>query len=66
MNDTVEHDTRVECRDCLFSTIVQSGADERPADVVIEHGRETGHKLQSEPLEQPRNSSTSRVGVESD
>lgn len=37
--------TRVECQECHFSEIVRAGDARIPADVVIEHGKESGHKL---------------------
>ena len=36
---------RVSCTDCSFEKVVYADDDERPADVLIEHGRRTGHKL---------------------
>ena len=41
---------RVVCRDCPFSTVVDEGGEE-PAAVIVEHGRETGHKLSTEPVD---------------
>lgn len=35
---------RVSCRDCSFERIIEPD-DVRPADVLIEHGQRTGHKL---------------------
>ncbi|MFC4448271.1 hypothetical protein [Halorussus aquaticus] len=35
---------RVTCRDCAFEKVVSVG-DERPADVLIDHGQRTGHTL---------------------
>lgn len=37
--------TRVECQECQFSALVREGDGRIPADVVIEHGKESGHKL---------------------
>ena len=42
--------TRVECTECQFSTIVEPGGDREPTDIVIEHGKEMGHKLSVKPL----------------
>ncbi|MFQ3319294.1 MAG: hypothetical protein ACI8UR_002161 [Natronomonas sp.] len=42
--------TSIDCNDCSFSTVVTGADDELPADVVIEHGRESGHTLTVEPL----------------
>lgn len=36
---------QVVCEECQFSTTVRDDDDRLPADVVREHGRETGHKL---------------------
>jgi len=36
---------KVECTECTFSEIVCEDDDVLPADVIIEHGRDTGHKL---------------------
>lgn len=36
---------RVECQECQFSETVRAGDGRVPADIVIEHGRESGHKL---------------------
>ena len=36
---------RVSCRDCTFEKLVGSNDDEKPADVLIEHGERTGHTL---------------------
>lgn len=35
----------IECQDCAFSKTVHPDDGTLPADVVVEHGRETGHKL---------------------
>jgi len=35
---------RVDCTQCHFERVVD-GEEVRPAEVVIDHGRETGHKL---------------------
>ena len=43
---------QVVCRECTFSKVVETG-DERPAEVIVEHGRETGHKLTTEEIESP-------------
>lgn len=42
--------TRVQCKECQFSTVVDPGDDRDPADIVIEHGKEMGHKLSVKPL----------------
>lgn len=38
---------RVTCVECHFSTVVAL-SEQLPADVIKEHGRETGHKLTTE------------------
>lgn len=43
---------RVECTDCSFVRVVAPEDDVLPADVLIEHGRETGHTLNAEPVEE--------------
>lgn len=35
----------IDCQECGFSETVQPEDGSLPADVVVEHGRETGHKL---------------------
>lgn len=35
----------VVCQDCPFSAVVAEDDDRLPADIVTEHGKETGHKL---------------------
>ena len=42
---------RVECTDCPFSRVVDDEDDELPAEVLIEHGRETGHTLTVSPAD---------------
>lgn len=34
---------RVECTDCPFVEVVDPEEDRQPADVIIDHGSETGH-----------------------
>lgn len=43
---------RVDCTECPFSKIVDPDDDELPADVVVEHGQQTGHKLSIDPIEE--------------
>lgn len=38
---------RIVCTDCFFSKLVTRDG-ERAAEVILEHGRETGHKLTPE------------------
>lgn len=42
---------RVECRDCGYREVVPTDGERSPADVIVEHGRETGHTLDTEVLE---------------
>lgn len=43
---------RVECQECDFTTIVSDDDDRIPADVVIAHGKESGHKLSVTTIEE--------------
>lgn len=43
-----KNEVQVVCTECLFRTLVDK-ATEMPADVVIRHGRETGHTLAISP-----------------
>ncbi|USZ68216.1 hypothetical protein NGM10_00385 [Halorussus salilacus] len=36
---------RVSCRDCSFEQVVDACGDTKPADVLVEHGQQTGHTL---------------------
>lgn len=45
-----ERTIRVVCLECQFSAVVEKG-DMKPAEVIVEHGRETGHKLTTEDVE---------------
>ena len=38
-------EARVECQGCNFRAVVAPSDNRLPADVVVEHGRESGHKL---------------------
>lgn len=40
-----EESVRVECRECTFTAVVTESDDRVPAEVVIAHGKESGHKL---------------------
>ena len=37
--------TKVTCTECPFSRVVAPDDDILPAEVILEHGRETDHKL---------------------
>lgn len=38
----------MECKDCPFSEELEADDRRLPGEVVIQHGRETGHKLRVE------------------
>ena len=40
---------RVVCTVCSFEKVVEKSG-EKPATVIVEHGRETGHKLCTEAI----------------
>ena len=40
---------QVVCLECHFSEVVEKSGGQ-PANVIIEHGRDTGHKLTTENL----------------
>jgi hypothetical protein len=42
---------RIECTECHFSTTEEAGGETLPADIVKEHGRETGHSLSVSPVD---------------
>lgn len=44
MDEEVAH-IRVHCRDCSFENVVASGNDEKPAEILIDHGQRTDHTL---------------------
>lgn len=41
---------RIVCTECAFSKLVTKEG-QKSSDVIIEHGRETGHKLIAEELD---------------
>lgn len=43
-------EVRVVCTACSFEQLVEQDG-EKPAAVIVEHGRETGHKLCTEGIE---------------
>lgn len=43
---------QVECTDCHFTRVVRPEDGELPADVIIQHGQETGHTLSTQPAEE--------------
>lgn len=48
----------VDCTDCPFSKIIPLDGEVIPAEVVIEHGQEYGHKLSVNPIEELPNEDT--------
>lgn len=52
MELNVEETIRVECQECLYSEVVEPDDELSPGEAVIEHGRETGHKLHVEPSDE--------------
>lgn len=42
---------QVECRDCGYTRTVLPTDDELPADIIVDHGRKTGHKLMAKRVE---------------
>ena len=48
MAESHHHRARVTCTECPFSAVVEDDDDRLPADVVREHGEESGHKLSVE------------------
>lgn len=44
----VKESILVECQECLYSEVVEPDDELTPGEAVIEHGRETGHKLRVE------------------
>lgn len=38
---------QIVCTECMFSRKVEK-AEQKPADVIVEHGRETGHTVRIE------------------
>lgn len=42
---------KVECKECHYSKVVDK-TEETPAEYIIEHGRETGHKLTASTIEE--------------
>ena len=51
MDGYVWYRTRVDCKDCPFSEELEADDERLPGEVVIEHGRETGHILRVENLD---------------
>lgn len=58
--DLAYHDTalsmpdepmKVECTACSFTKIVRPDDDQQPSEVVIAHGRNTGHGLEVAPYD---------------
>lgn len=43
MNGKIERVAQVVCQDCPFSKVVHPADRELPANIVVKHGRKTGH-----------------------
>ncbi|WP_226021306.1 hypothetical protein [Halomicrobium salinisoli] len=43
---------RVECTECPFVEVIEPDDERRPADVIIDHGSETGHIVVPRPAEE--------------
>lgn len=48
MRGKVKRAARVVCQDGPFSEVVHPDEEKLPADIVVEHGRETGHNSRVE------------------
>ena len=51
--DAVAEKIRVVCTECAYSEVVRKDG-EKPAEKIVEHGRQTGHKLTTEELDSAR------------
>lgn len=47
-----EVQVRVTCTACSFEEVLRRGGDRSPTDVIIDHGRDTGHTLSVTTLEE--------------
>lgn len=45
MKTAMDTPTLIDCQDCTFREVVAPDDDMLPAEVLIEHGEETDHKL---------------------
>lgn len=45
---------QVECKECSYTKIIHSDDDDLPSDIIIEHGRVTGHRLTVSELKEDR------------
>lgn len=52
MPKSIQNPMQVECTDCHFARVISPEDEELPADVVIEHGQETGHTLSTHPVDE--------------
>lgn len=48
MEQRADHRIQVECQECSFAEVVGEDDERLPGEVVIQHGRSTGHKLRVE------------------
>lgn len=60
MTSTDSDPVRVECTKCGFARTVNPTDDVRAADLIIQHGRETGHTLAAKRLEEGERGSLGR------
>ena len=47
------NEIQVVCTDCAYSEVVQKDGG-TPAEKIVEHGRQTGHKLTTEAVDSAR------------
>lgn len=45
MAEQVEQRMHLDCQECTFSTLAAIDGERLPAEILIEHSRETGHKV---------------------
>jgi hypothetical protein len=48
MSETHGHsgEIQIECHECQFGQTLHGTEDKSPAEIIIEHGRESGHVLE--------------------
>jgi hypothetical protein len=49
MNPATADEMRIECTECHFSATEDTAGERLPADIITDHGRETGHNLSVTP-----------------
>lgn len=45
MAKRVEMRMHLDCQECTFSTLAAVNGERLPAEILVEHSRETGHKV---------------------